>query len=213
VGEGIKGDGLPASGGRDLPSSGRVNVPDNVMRMPCTNRWAFQTIPQTNGRKPSVRPRRKSDSLINAEVCTLFIIPHQKYMPTPQTAPLLKAAAGGSGVTQVLKRLEARAARNRSLANKLEQPTKPSRANGRPRFPHHCRARCLQGFAPLPRLCRARCLSPACAGRSRYRAVPGLLLPRNCRARSPEGYRAVPVILSFPLRRLKLPARPLPSRA
>ena len=29
--------------------------------------------------------------------------------------------ADGSGVTQVLKRLEARAARNRTLANKLEQ--------------------------------------------------------------------------------------------
>jgi len=43
--------------------------------------------------------------------------------------------------------------------------------------------------------------------------------PRICRARSPEGYRlraqarAVSVILPFPLRRLKLTARPLPTRA
>jgi hypothetical protein len=94
-------------------------------------------------------------------------------------------------VTQGLRRLEARAARNRSLAKKLEQPTKPSRVNGRSRFPHHCRARSPQDVAPLPRLCRAR--SP-----ERYRAVPGLPRPRNCRARSPEGHRAVPVILSFP---------------
>jgi hypothetical protein len=84
--------------------------------------------------------------------------------------------ADGSGVTQALKRLEARVARNRSLAKKLEQPTKPSRVNGRPRFPHQ------------------------------------FIRPRNCRARSPEGYRlraparAVPVILSFPLRRHKLTA-------
>jgi REP element-mobilizing transposase RayT len=38
--------------------------------------------------------------------------------------------ADGSGVTQVLKRLEARAARNRSLAKRLEQLTKLSRVNG-----------------------------------------------------------------------------------
>jgi hypothetical protein len=40
--------------------------------------------------------------------------------------------ADGSGVTQALKRLEARAARNRSLAKKLEQPTKLPRINGWP---------------------------------------------------------------------------------
>jgi hypothetical protein len=38
--------------------------------------------------------------------------------------------ANSSGVTQVLKRLGPRAARNRSLAKKLEQPTKLSRLNG-----------------------------------------------------------------------------------
>jgi hypothetical protein len=38
--------------------------------------------------------------------------------------------ADGSGVTQALKRLEARAARNRSLAKKLEQLTKLSRVTG-----------------------------------------------------------------------------------
>jgi hypothetical protein len=35
----------------------------------------------------------------------------------------------------------------------------------------------------------------------------------HSRARSPEGYRAVPVIFSFPLRRLKLTACPLTIRA
>jgi len=90
----------------------------------------------------------------------------------------------------------------------------PKNGQGKASCQKNCRARMHPMFraAPLSN-CRARCLSPACAcprssrraGRSRYRAVPGYRL----RAQA----RAVPGLLSFPLRRVKLTACPLIIRA